>query len=369
MKKSSKLLGVLLAVCLMITILPAYALAEQDTVVSFSDVSGHWAEKYINYWANTAAKDGSGAVITGYPDGTFAPNANITRGAAAAMLDRANGYEKNGKTAGFSDVEKDNVFYGNIIACADNGVIYGYPDGSFKPKNNITREAAVAMIARCMMKESDFSRFSNKNECYEILAVKFSDADTISSDYYSELCYMCMCKNLDGFTDGSVKPKQEITRAQFAKLLYSTINESTPVNPEPVQKETTYSIQISLTNGNQVFVDSIGGLKGENSFSGSIMKIIRSDRSEINSTLGLDTLRTDMNLLLAIYDTNSLFGWNNRTKDDWNNYVHQCFKDSYGDLEAIDAFASVDTVIKDVGNGTYVIITPNLTIALIISAE
>ena len=77
MKKCSKLLCAILTVCMMLTILPLGALAENEAHVSFTDTNGHWAEKYITYWANTLSKDGTQYVIGGYPDGSFMPDANI----------------------------------------------------------------------------------------------------------------------------------------------------------------------------------------------------------------------------------------------------------------------------------------------------
>jgi hypothetical protein len=96
-------------------------------------------------------------VIRGYTDGTFGPTDPVTRQAAAAYLwrhyqlsndiDPVTGDAPPAATD-FSDVPQSNPFSGDIQFGADNGLINGYSDGTFRPTAVTTRQAAAAFIYR-----------------------------------------------------------------------------------------------------------------------------------------------------------------------------------------------------------------------------
>ena len=100
-------------------------------------------------WYNTAVSTlSSMGIITGYPDGTFRPNAAITRAEFAAIAAR---FDNDGdKTAAkFSDIA--NHWAKDEISIAyNNGWINGYPDGTFGPQRNITRAETATMINRVL---------------------------------------------------------------------------------------------------------------------------------------------------------------------------------------------------------------------------
>ena len=96
-------------------------------------------------------------ISTGYPDGTFRPVAPVARDAMAAFMNRfageqcsvqdALGYQAPG-AASFTDVPADNQFHKEISWMKDSGVSTGYPDASFHPYENVSREAMAAFIHR-----------------------------------------------------------------------------------------------------------------------------------------------------------------------------------------------------------------------------
>ncbi|HHV62462.1 MAG TPA: S-layer homology domain-containing protein [Firmicutes bacterium] len=85
-------------------------------------------------------------IISGYPDGTFKPEATITRAEFAKIVARAFAIRSGGQQA-FKDV-KDGWAKAYITALADHGIVSGYPDGTFRPKKNITRAEMVTMLMR-----------------------------------------------------------------------------------------------------------------------------------------------------------------------------------------------------------------------------
>ena len=109
---------------------------------SFSDVNS------TNWFCTSVSTLSAMGVITGYPDGSFRPNANITRAEFAAILSRLAGV-KSSYTASFSDLA-GHWAAGAISAVSAKGWVTGYPDGSFHPNANITRAEAMAMINRML---------------------------------------------------------------------------------------------------------------------------------------------------------------------------------------------------------------------------
>lgn len=91
-------------------------------------------------------------VISGYADGTFKPGNSITRAEFAAMMVRALGFNVAGTSAvtKFSDVPAEYWASTYIKYASELGIIYGYNDGTFRPKNNITNDEAIAMLVRAL---------------------------------------------------------------------------------------------------------------------------------------------------------------------------------------------------------------------------
>lgn len=85
-------------------------------------------------------------VLSGYPDGGFHPNDSLSRAELAALITRAKGMDT-GKHS-FKDVSDNHWASKAIGACAEAGYISGYPDGSFAPDRQITRAEMVSMVNR-----------------------------------------------------------------------------------------------------------------------------------------------------------------------------------------------------------------------------
>jgi len=105
-------------------------------------------------WYNTAVSTlSSMGIITGYPDGTFRPNAAITRAEFAAIAAR---FDSNGDktTAKFSDIA--NHWAKDEISIAyNNGWINGYPNGTFGPQRDITRAETMTLVNRVLNRQPE----------------------------------------------------------------------------------------------------------------------------------------------------------------------------------------------------------------------
>ena len=117
----------------------------ETDVNSFPDVNADdWFNVTVSSLANMNA-------ISGYEDGTFRPNEPITRAELAAMAMRFyDAFEAEYEEGTFLDVEGDEWYDDAIAAAAELGILGGYPDGTVRPNNNITRAETCAIVNRVL---------------------------------------------------------------------------------------------------------------------------------------------------------------------------------------------------------------------------
>ncbi|MCL2046744.1 MAG: S-layer homology domain-containing protein, partial [Oscillospiraceae bacterium] len=121
-------------------LLPANAQSTNSSG-TFSDVAnGAWYAVAINRLASLG-------ILRGYTDGTFRPDAPITREEFTAIVCRFFDVAIDSSENPFSDVS-ENWAYEYILTAAANGWVEGYPDGTFRPKNDIKRAEVVTIINR-----------------------------------------------------------------------------------------------------------------------------------------------------------------------------------------------------------------------------
>lgn len=154
------------------------------------------------------------AYIKGYPDGTFKPQANVTRAEAAQMFATLlNGGANFGTSQAtkFSDASDD--WYSKAINyVVGKGLISGYPNGTFKPNESITRAEFAQMISGYVKNE--------KSSTSDFKDVKDHWAKDAIDKLYGN-------KNVNGYPDGSFKPNAKITRAEAVTILNSVFNRNT----------------------------------------------------------------------------------------------------------------------------------------------
>jgi hypothetical protein len=87
-------------------------------------------------------------LVQGYPDGTFRGGQPITRQAMVAFLHRLAGEPTGHPDPWFGDVRPGHPFYDAVAWASDLGIVEGYEDGLFRPAEPISRQAAAAMLDR-----------------------------------------------------------------------------------------------------------------------------------------------------------------------------------------------------------------------------
>lgn len=147
------------------------------------------------------------AYMVGYPDGTFMPQANITRAEVAAIIYRLMTPESRAKFSSadcmFSDVQAGMWFNESVCTLVKAGIISGYPDGTFKPNQSITRAEFSSMIARM------FSVSYVGNNSFEDINGHWAQS------YMNILSKLGILK---GDSNGNANPDANLTRAEAAAM-------------------------------------------------------------------------------------------------------------------------------------------------------
>lgn len=121
--------------------------ADKTYSSTFNDVAKDcWAANYIGYMQQFG-------IVTGYEDGSFRPDAPVTRAEFAAIASR---FEKLTQgSASFTDVPDTHWAVKYINFAATRGWVTGYEDGSFKPEHSITRAEVAAVTCRLLERSAD----------------------------------------------------------------------------------------------------------------------------------------------------------------------------------------------------------------------
>jgi uncharacterized glyoxalase superfamily metalloenzyme YdcJ len=157
-------------------------------------------------------------IICGYPDGTFKPNQPITRTQAAAMLLKALDITVIDKpTVKFKDVSSTSNYYKILATINEKGIIRG-DNGYMRPGEN-TKSAQMAAILR-----RAFDLPLDGQQAY---------SDVSSSHWaFSDINNMAKHRISGGYLDGTFKPTMAVTRAQFSAFLARALNDDMKLDSE-----------------------------------------------------------------------------------------------------------------------------------------
>ncbi|MDP3385698.1 MAG: S-layer homology domain-containing protein [Eubacteriales bacterium] len=184
-------------------ILPMFTQAFAE--VSFNDLdNAEWAQETIIEWVDKG-------LISGYEDGTFRPNQEVTRAEYAKMIFNAYELETDGKKD-FSDVLESDWHYEIITKKAFLGFVNGYPDGTFRPDAPITRTEAATIIFNIL-------DFEENEEAAEI----FMDSSMIPGWAKGIIGAVYEAGFILGYPDGTFRPDDFITRAESVFMINNAV--------------------------------------------------------------------------------------------------------------------------------------------------
>ncbi len=127
-----------------------FRLLTDDARARFWSSENDYTDVATDSWYNNAVSTLSNmGIINGYEDGTFQPNASITRAEFTAIATRFFDYTAEYEGA-FNDVASGSWYADYVQAAVDMGLVDGYPDGGFHPNSYITRAEAVTIVNRVL---------------------------------------------------------------------------------------------------------------------------------------------------------------------------------------------------------------------------
>ena len=188
-----------------VTVKAVFAAQETDPDFPFADVAkGSWYYEGVRYAYENGLMSGTG-------EGTFSPDLPTGRGMLVTILYRLAGSPAAG-SASFADVAKGQWYADGVAWASANGVVSGYPDGSFRPNDTITREQMAAILYQ-------YARIQGKLDDSRADLSIFSDLDSLSA-YAKEPMSWAVAQGLfSGVSADTLAPGGSTTRAQAAVIL------------------------------------------------------------------------------------------------------------------------------------------------------
>jgi len=224
-----------------ITIILCLVMAVGNFSMAFADTSeakdfeGHWAQTTIQKWIDESK-------ISGYPDGSFKPDANITRAEFVKLVNGLIDFDTKGNIA-FNDVKTGDWYYDVISIANEIGYISGYSDEQFGPNDNITREQAAAILSRIQYLGENASA-----------ADKFVDSSKISSWALGAVGAASEVGFINGYDDGGFKPLNNLTRAEAVTMLDNVLVNS---KNEVITKAGT-ELNDTVVEGDLIIAKTVG---------------------------------------------------------------------------------------------------------------
>lgn len=172
---------------------------------TFPDVSSIYANE-VQFLINKN-------VVTGFPDNTFRPDLEVTRGQAAAFIARALELDGEMRSTSFPDVLATYQFSGYIESAAQKGIITGYPDGNFRPDVKVTRAEMAILLSRAF----------NWGENPE-LNLTFTDV-SLDTKAYNSINQIASARVSTGYPDRTFRPNNPLKRIEFALFVARSMNE------------------------------------------------------------------------------------------------------------------------------------------------
>jgi hypothetical protein len=170
-----------------------------------------------SYWAYAAINSlCSQGIVSGYPDGTFKPSATVTRAEFATMLVKALGLNTTGVNGTFADVTPDSWYYNSVNYAVYAGLASGMSNGLFAPNDPITREQIAVMIVKALGKKAPTIDGTELNA--------FTDKSEVSSWAVNGMEEAVKAGIISGMTTNTIAPQADATRAQATAMIFKLLN-------------------------------------------------------------------------------------------------------------------------------------------------
>jgi hypothetical protein len=172
----------------------------------FSDVSA-------SYWGYDAISSLSGKeIVSGYPDGTFKPDGQITRAEFVTLVVKALNLKPNAsQTPTFTDVNPSDWFYQTVETAVYSGLVKGYGN-SFNPNQLVTRQEMSIILVNALGQQEE--AMTNMNA-----KTNFTDDASIFAWSRGFVAVAVKDSLIKGYPDGSFSPQGDATRAEACAMV------------------------------------------------------------------------------------------------------------------------------------------------------
>ncbi|WP_017717742.1 DUF1565 domain-containing protein [Kamptonema formosum] len=186
---------------------PAPAPAPAPSPTGLKDIAGHWAQAFIEGMVTKG-------LIVGFPDGTYKPEASLTRAQYAALIVKTFQLPPKKEAVKFKDVAADFWAKSAIEQASRMGFLSGYPDGTFRPNNNLTRvQAIVSLVSGLGLTGGNPNSLQKYTDRAEIPSYATDEVATATEKRLA-VNYPVVDK---------LNPMRDITRAEVAAIIYQAL--------------------------------------------------------------------------------------------------------------------------------------------------
>ncbi len=216
-----------------------------------------------DYWARPFIQTlADNNVISGFPDGSFRPNQSVTRAEFAALIQKAFGNQNRVRqlsAGGFSDVPAGYWAAAAIQNAYEIGFLSGYPGNVFRPNQQIPKVEAIVSISNGLgLSASDTS----------VLNTSYSDASAIPNYAVSSVAAATQANLVVNYPDvKQLNPQQALTRAEAAALLYQALVRQGRLQPIASNLPAAQYVVGGVGSGTQTGNDIVSLAASSNSFS------------------------------------------------------------------------------------------------------
>ena len=159
-------------------------------------------------------------LMNGTSETSFGPNGTLTRAMLVTILWRMQGTPE-AQASRFTDVTGDAWYAAAVDWAQEQGVVTGYPDGSFKPNAPVTREQAAVILYR-------YAPLMGRVPDALADLSEFYDAESISGYARVAMGWANACGILAGFPDNTLRPGGSANRAQISKMIVTFLDATAP---------------------------------------------------------------------------------------------------------------------------------------------
>ncbi|KKO50758.1 5'-nucleotidase C-terminal domain-containing protein [Paenibacillus sp. DMB20] len=179
---------------------------------TFEDIASHWSKADVE---SLAAK----MIVTGRTEQRYVPNAFVTRAEFVALITRALGLAANDQASSFKDITAADWYAGQVHAAVQAGIVNGYADGTFRPKQTITREEMALMAYKALNYAGYKPGGASKS--------RFADESEISAWAKEAVNALNGLNIMQGDRKQQFTPKSNTTRGESAAVLNRMIQNLT----------------------------------------------------------------------------------------------------------------------------------------------